>query len=440
MIQHLKKIWDEKPLSLILFSAIFFRLLAVLFSKGFGMADDHFLVIESSQSWIDGYTDWLPPTLTDPSGHSWFYSGLHFFLFKGLQAIGIFDPQIKMYIVRFLHALLSLMTIIYGYRIAELISGKSTARTVGILLALFWFMPFLSVRNLVEVVCVPFLMLATWMLLKPVSKKFYLHFFLAGVVAGIAFSVRFQSILFVGGLGLALLLQKKWKETVLFGIGALLCMVIFQSIPDMIIWGRPFAEFKEYVRYNISAAQLYIVQQWYMYFALLLGIMLPPVSLFILFGFFRSWKKQIILFIPSFIFLAFHCYFPNKQERFIFPIIPFLIVLGIIGWNDFIKTSSFWNNRKKLLRACWIFFWSLNLLPLLVVSVTYSKRSRVESMVYLSTKKDYKRLVVEESFRDDFSMPPFFYLGQFYKGGYIDGVTSRFTIDWLCTRIQLHPS
>jgi hypothetical protein len=112
----------------------------------------------------------------------------------------------------------------------------------------------------------------------------------------------------------------------------------------------------------------------------------------------------------------------------------------MIGWNDFINTSSFWNNRKKLLRACWIFFWSLNLIPLLVVSVSYSKRSRVEAMVYLATKPDFKRLVVEESFRDDFTMPPFFYLGKWYRDGYVDGVTSVYTIDSLCTRIHNHPS
>lgn len=443
MIRILKNLWNEQPLKLILFAAIFFRLLAVLFSKGYGMHDDHFLVIESAQSWADNfdYNDWLPSSGSAyPSGHSWFYCGLHYLLFKGLQSAGIYDPQTKMYIVRFLHAALSLITVFLGYRIAELVSTKETARTTGILLALYWFFPNASVRNLVEVACIPFLMISTWMLLKPVSKNIFLHFFLAGMVAGIAFSVRFQSILFVGGLGLALLVQKKWKEAILFGIGAFICMAGLQGIIDQFIWGHPFTEFKEYVRYNIENSEKYFVQQWYMYFALLLGLLLPPVSFFLLFGFFRSWKKHLLLFLPSFIFLAFHCYFPNKQERFILPIIPFVIVLGMIGWNDFVSRSTFWNHREKLLKAFWIFFWILNTLPLLVVSVAYSKRSRVEAMAYLSTKKDFNRLVVEESFRDDYTMPPFFYLGKWYRDGYVQGVTSIYTIDSLCTRIQKYPT
>jgi hypothetical protein len=177
-----------------------------------------------------------------------------------------------------------------------------------------------------------------------------------------------------------------------------------------------------------------------MYFVLLLGILLPPVSIFLLFGFFRSYKKHLLLFLPSFIFLIFHCYFPGKQERFIFPIIPFIIILGAIGWSDFAATSSFWNNRKKLLCACWIFFWSLNLLPLLIVSVAYSKKSRVEAMVYLSTKKDFNRLVIEESFRADYTMPPFFYLGKWYRNGYVQGVTSVYTIDSLCAHVHSNPA
>jgi hypothetical protein len=339
-----------------------------------------------------------------------------------------------------LHALFSLITVVLGYKIAETVSGKQCARIAGILLAVYWFFPNASVRNLVEVACIPFLIISTWMLIKPTQKNFFLHFLFAGIIAGLAFSIRFQSVLFIGGMGLALLIQKKWKEAILFGMGTLICMVSIQGIIDQIIWGQPFTEFKEYVRYNIANAETYFVQEWYMYFALLFGMLIPPISVFLLFGFFRSWKKHLLLFLPSFIFLAFHCYFPNKQERFILPIIPFTIILGVIGWNDFVQHSKFWMKREKLLRTCWIFFWSLNILPLLVVSVAYSKRSRVEAMIYLSKKEDFKRLVVEESFRDDFTMPPFFYLGKWYREGYVQGVTSVHTIDSLCTNIKKYPT
>src|SRR3954462_11055586 len=116
MLSRIKTLWEEKPLPLIIFIAAFVRMLSVLFSKGFGMHDDHFLVIESAQSWVDNfdYNDWL----VQPEGHSWFYCGIHYCLFWIMKAIGINGPQGKMYISRFLHAMLSMVTVILGYKIA----------------------------------------------------------------------------------------------------------------------------------------------------------------------------------------------------------------------------------------------------------------------------------------------------------------------------------
>src|SRR5436190_6461652 len=144
----LRKLWDEKPLALVLFAALFFRLLSAFFSKGYGMSDDHFLVIEPAQAWVDGYNynDCLPdknkPDIV-PAGHSFFYPGLHYLLFLFLKFIGYYDPQGKMYLVRFIHALFSLVIVYCGYKISERLAGKKQARYVGLLLALYWFMPML---------------------------------------------------------------------------------------------------------------------------------------------------------------------------------------------------------------------------------------------------------------------------------------------------------
>ena len=59
----LKKI-NLENYKLILLAALIARLIAVLFSQGYGMHDDHFLIIESSNSWANGtdYNNWLPWT------------------------------------------------------------------------------------------------------------------------------------------------------------------------------------------------------------------------------------------------------------------------------------------------------------------------------------------------------------------------------------------
>src|ERR1043165_7723000 len=104
----IKEYYKENPLNAILMLGFLFRFISVLFSQGYGMSDDHFLIIEISQSWVDGFdqNNWLPGTNNAgaaPSGHSLFYTGLHYYLFLLLKSIGITDPSFKMYIVRFLH-------------------------------------------------------------------------------------------------------------------------------------------------------------------------------------------------------------------------------------------------------------------------------------------------------------------------------------------------
>ena len=55
MTAFIKRTWNERPMLLIMALAIVFRLLAVVFARGYGMIDDHFLAVEAAQSWVDGF-------------------------------------------------------------------------------------------------------------------------------------------------------------------------------------------------------------------------------------------------------------------------------------------------------------------------------------------------------------------------------------------------
>lgn len=410
----IKDLWLKKPLFCILSVAGFFRLIAVIFSKGYGMHDDHFLVIEASQSWVDGYdyNHWLPMLSGNvtPSGHNLLYPGLHYFLFYILQFLGVDNPQTKMYIVRFIHAAWSMLTVYFGYKIALKRGGQSAANITGLLLAALFFMPMMSVRNLVEFVCIPFLVMATWVCIKSENTTIKVPFFVAGLLLGLAINIRFQTLFFTAGFGLVFLIQQKWKQLFLIVGGFAAAILFVQAVTDMIVWHRPFVEIGEYIRYNLENSTTYGVQKWYNYILLVCGILIPPVSIFLLFGFLKEWKKHLLLFLPAFVFFVFHSSFPNKQERFILPAIPFIIILGCIGWQRYIVSSPFWRRNKTLYRVCIIFFWSLNIPALFAVSPAYSHRNRVEAMVFLSQQPDFRNFVIEESHRDDYVQPPLFYL------------------------------
>src|SRR5262245_43615185 len=88
--------YQQHPLRVIILAGLFFRIIAALFSRGYGFSDDHFLVIEVAQQWVDGIDTkgWMPWNgNTQASGHSLFYPGLHFLFFSLLKITGITNPE-----------------------------------------------------------------------------------------------------------------------------------------------------------------------------------------------------------------------------------------------------------------------------------------------------------------------------------------------------------
>ncbi len=414
--------YKEHPLKSILILGLIIRLVAVVFSQGYGFHDDHFLIIEESQSWVDG-TDWgnwlpkgqlerFPDSTPVPEGHSLFYVGIHYLLFSGFELIGIHDPVTKMIFIRFLHALFSLLIISFSFKITKHYANEKLARQVGLLMALLWFMPFFSVRNLVEVVSIPFILWGLWLIIKDENDKNWKLLFLAGFLLGIAFSLRFQTLIISGGIGLVLLLQRRIKATILLVCGIIISITLVQGGIDLFIWGKPFSELKEYVIYNILHKEDYGTNNYYMYITLLPGMLLVPLGLFFFWGWFRTWKRYPLLFWPSFLFFAFHTYFPNKQERFIITIIPLFVIAGAIGWYQYMDQSKFWPRHQKLFKGLMVFFWVTNFLILPLISTTYSKRSRCESMVYLGKHTNAKSIILEDTNRDGTATLPGFYAGR----------------------------
>lgn len=395
----------------ILISALIIRILAAIFSQGYGMQDDHFLVIEASSSWVDGYdyNNWLPWNQLDkkepvPEGHSFTYVGLNYVFFYCCKVIGINDPKILMLLNRLIHGLLSLLVVYFGIKITDRISNHKNAVTVGWLLALFYIMPFLSVRNLVELAAIPYLIWGVWLLVKEETKK---NLFYAGILIGLAVSFRYQIAIFGIGIGLYYLLKKKVIELIFFGLGGIIIFSITQGIVDYFIWGRPFAEFLSYTGYNMVQGTEYLPNHNYlMYVWVLMGFLLFPFGVLIGIGFIRSAKQNLLLFLPTFLFFLFHTFYPNRQERFILSIFPFFIILGVIGYQS-LKEKLFW---KKLWSFSITFFWCLNIPLVLFGCFVYSKKSRVEAMYSLyGNKIQNERILMEGSASTKPSLMPKFY-------------------------------
>ena len=426
-----EKYFDHlNPLQQLLWIGFIVRMFSVFFSKGFGWHDDHFLIIEPAQSWVDGfdYNAWMPspehPERT-AQGHPLLYTGFHYYLFLFFKYIGLNDPQGKMFVVRFIHALWSLLIIKYGYLIAKHYGNQKTAWYTGLFLALFWFMPFISVRNLAEFVSVPPMLMGIYLLIKENRKNRDL--LLAGIWLGIGISMRFQLTFVLIGVAVGLLIEKtKIKNLLLIFIGFCVSAFLGTCLIDIIIWKKPFAEFWSYVDYNVQNVGVYGTDNPWMYLELILGLLIPPLSFVLFAGYFYGWKKMPLLFWPAFIYLAFHTYFPNKQERFVLTILPLIIIAGTVGMFDLHEQYKS-KIKPKTFKYARNFVVGLNLILLPILTLSYSKRHRVETMYYLYQHHAQRDFWIEDSNKETgWQQPPRFYYGKWYSDF---GINKTWTAD-----------
>jgi hypothetical protein len=456
----LKKI-DFTSYKTILFVALIFRLIAAIFSEGYGMHDDHFLIVEAASSWSDGfdYNHWLPWSTGNsgvPEGHSFTYVGLNYIFFVIFKFFGITDPKTLMIFNRLIHGLVSLLVVHFGMKITEKISNRKNAVTVGWILAILWVLPFLSVRNLVEMASIPFLIWGVWLTIKD-NQKWDLLF--AGLLIGLAVSFRFQVGIFAIGIAAFYFFKWQWKKFFLFSLGVVLTFCITQGAVDFFIWGYPFAELAGYIVYNMHEGTEYMANtNYFMYFYVLFGVLLVPLGILIAIGFFRSPKQQWlviapsavmlllhiflpsmqiwwilivflalitasflgkfkkiqpiwIIYLPTIFFILFHTFYPNRQERFVLTVLPLVIILGVIGF-DSLRKSEFWN---KTWRISWTAFWILNIPLLLFFTVASSKKSRIDAMYSMRNEHlDHKNILLEASGKSSTSLMPKFYAKSWY--------------------------
>jgi hypothetical protein len=408
--ERLEAAWREQPLAVIVTVAVLLRLAAALLSRGFAFHDDHFEVVEVAQRWLDGHRDWLGRT---DSLRGLVYPGAHWAVFWLARAVGLEDPQGKMLVVRLLHAAWSMIAVVYGYRIAERLAGREKAKVAGLLLAAFWIAPWGAVHDLIEVACAPPIVLALWLLVRGEGDDGARprDAFLAGLWMGLAFAIRFQTATIGIGLGLVLLAQRRVRAALALGAGGALAAAVLVGGSDWIGYGRPFSSVLAYVAYNRVPANVarYPNGPWYQYLLTLLGVLIPPTSLLLAWGAVHA-RRFALLFWPALLFFVVHSAYAGKQERFIFPILPIVLILAAIGAMELARDVPFLRDRPRLVRGLWGWFWIVNTLLLVLYTGNYSKRTRVEPLSFIRAAGDARAVLIETS-EPSAAFVPRFYLG-----------------------------
>lgn len=393
------------------------NIFVAFFSNGYFAHDDHFLIIEASKSWVEGmdYNNWLPWNQQgEPvaSGHSFFYVGLYYIYFEIVEFLGIQNPLIQIKISQILQGIFMVLIPFFGFKMIRRVYDHKVAVYATLLLSTFYFFPFFSARTLVEFFCVPFLFGAAYFIQSYQYEKKWKFLWIAGLLLGFSFNVRFQTGAFAIGFALYFILQKDFKALLTLTLGGVLGILMIQGLVDYMIWGKPFMEFAEYVRYNFQHTTSYFDEPWYKFILMVIpGFLIPPLSFFLIYGFIKSYKSFGFVVLAVLTFVAFHSYFPNKQERFIIPALPFIACFGAAYFfSVYGQFKHKWVNG--LAKGSLYFFLVLNTVVGLVLAFTYSKRSRVESMVFIKNNPA-KAIVLEDTDRGRIDFLPRFYADDF---------------------------
>lgn len=433
---------EGKWLRRVLLAAAVVRLIAAIFSEGYIMSDDHFLAVEPVSSWVSGenYHNWFPNAYNETDHaqpFSYAYYFLNFIILKFCAAIGILNPFIQAFVLRMAHAALSLWGVYLFVKLAERLISSVAWRMYAI-----WFWVFggvvtvFSVHQLVETACIPFVLLAYLYVLKYFEKDRVGAIIIAALAFSVSVGMRYQLVFFPLTLGLYLLWKRKWSGAVLFGIFFTLGFALTQ-IDNLLFWHKPiYQHLLDYQAYNATHFADY-PSNVFSYFALISYYIFPVVTIVFLISLRRrpdakqdpledsakdvsqdssKGASQVLpILIGTIVFIVFHLIFPNRQERFLLPAVPFVLLLMIRTISKRYPCSA---SCKTSFEESWLhqaMRWSICLSAIYTVSYSFyvPKSKYLEASHALYYRGDFRNVVIDNWKGEESVWLPMHYVGKF---------------------------
>jgi Alg9-like mannosyltransferase family len=415
----MRRFIQKYPLWTCLIVALLLRLIAVVYSKGYMASDDHYETVQVAYDGIqfgllneNGLLRWNSVWPGD-IGRSPLYVLFLYTQMAALKALGIENLDAMMYFIRAVHALLSLLTIWFGYKYVHRATGKiNYALLAGLILAGHFLMPYLSVRNLIEQVSADFLLPALFFAWKGTEENDSRLMIVSGLLAGLSWMIRFNA-----GLAVIMIPWAAWYlarniRPALYFTSGLLVMILFSGTLDMIYlgsFGRSTLNILSSVIYPPGAPP--IPQPLWTYAVLVLAVFIPPFSFYYMFSFFRRKivAGHLILFSAAALFFIVHSFIRHKEERFLIPIFPLLVVMGTIGLQSWFSGNRITPFHRRLFRISGMAAVVINVTLLAVFTVHYGHKGSVEPFVYLSEQPDFRNVLVDRTERN--ILVPYAYAG-----------------------------
>ena len=326
------------------------------------------------------------------------------------RGIGIHDPGVEMLLVRLAQAAYSLLVVYFVYRLLERSLGRESAMLGGLLAAAFFAMPVTAVHQLEESVSQVPLLAACWWWQRTEDSWHWAA--AAGSALGGALMLRFPLIGFVAAFVVMALLQRVTLQRKLAFLGGLALVIVLQGSSNVLInhqWGYSFIHRLGpmlHPQQMALEAEGYPSSPPWHYVLTLLAALIPPVSILLLAAAIRGGasRRFSLIGVATLAFLVSHSIVANKQERFLLPILPLLLILVVAGLPWLAARIA------PVYHGMWWYFWIVNGALLLVLTLSFAKKDRVAPLLFVYHRHDATGVLVAQ-YNQTFGVPEY-YLGQ----------------------------
>ena len=357
--------------SIFIFALVWY-LITAYFSNGYYHADEHYQIIEFAK---------LKLGTNIPSDLSWEYHeqirstiqpALCFVILKSLHLISITDPYIQALLLRILTCLFAVFTISYfSFSCKKHIHSKNW-NTFYFLSFFIWFLPFINVRFSSETYSGLLFLIAISIILR--ERNSSRHFIIIGILLGLSFIFRFQTIALTFGIIAWLMFVKKTPiNKCLFLFIGFSTSVVIGVIIDCWFYNNFVLTAWKYFYSNIvnDVASNFGTSPWYYYFYYIFRYSFFPIGIAILLSFILLLTKQPkSIFIWAVIpFIILHSIIPHKELRFLFPIVLLIPVFLMLAFQE-IKNQTEYSSLilKRSVSFLLISLGVINLIGLTVAS------------------------------------------------------------------------
>jgi hypothetical protein len=313
--------------------------------QGMIWSDEVYQTLEQGHRLAFGYG--LVPWEFKAGARSWLLPGMIGCGMRLLALLGVTSGGWMVVAVKLGFALLSALALVAMLRIAQYAAGTAGVLLLGLVGAALPASLLYGSRAMSEVASAPCLAWALALLwrfgLGPAGRasepgsagwwsgQTVVRLLGAGGLLGLAAVLRYQVVVLVPVVVLLVAWRGSFAGAVLLAAGAAL-LIGMGGLLDWLTWGKPFAAFLAYLRFNLLE---HVADRWGVagrgFYLSTLVTTSGPVWLLLALGFLlglpRSWPVAVL----AATYIAAHSAVAHKELRFIYPVLPLLLLCSAVG-------------------------------------------------------------------------------------------------------------